>query len=778
MKLNYFILFCILYLSPILGIDFCPAKVPSPPQTIKVNTSYTVRPVFKNKKLNIINIKNRVFIKESPDMGTGGTVYSYYSSSDYCPPDFEIPTKEFYQSLISALGTSAYSTLTKKTGLNMSESFYYLTRNKTKTAPFSFIFLHFKNGKVVLEDLDATKIGYGTKIRIKCALFPPASNLVFPDYEGDIKLNVATNIKTDGKYFNGYLWRIGSKIYNTTKIKHKFTKSGVQRVEFWGKLLTGETYYLCNMVYVKKKEVSSTQTFSESQIKSIKTNFSMKYVSSLHFSHSNAPVAPRINGGYYVAVTDQFKYLHILSFNKNDKLIKDFNTTDLAYPQDITETDYGFVYYAVEADSGYHSYLKLYNKNFVLINTVEIMNNKKTDDKTIDSTLKKQVIKYDSSGKPVFGMRFMYSPDNGKLIYSSGIVFLIFCHYNYFTDSGGHTGDTVVTFNDLLKDMNFGETWGASHSLIQSVTYNNDYFFTAALSDAYPQGIKVQHTSKKEFYSSYDPVNKKKNTRLNGANSTLAGKITGYQNGSADGKLGGLIFFEKLGIFCLVYAKTPNPEGANKGKNVIYAATFVFNKNKTYSLTKTKEVKIFETDNVMNVRAGKYGDNMLFITYFETTRTGGQGYGNVPKGSVPKVFLFRLPAFTALRQDKLINTLLMNTNEDLRTFADGVLIWATSNTDGKLVINKIGTPKLNDTYDDITYKLTKNDVTNYDNLYKLTIVNLNQPNVSSSGVKVKIASISAILMLAIVIAFIYSKHKNSKEIIGLETVNGELLYKN
>ena len=778
MKINCFILFCILYLNPILGIDFCPAKVPSPPQTIKVNTSYTVRPVFKNKKLNIINIKNRVFIKESPDMGTGGTVYSYYSSSDYCPPDFEIPTKEFYQSLISALGTSAYSTLTKKTGLNMSESFYYLTRNKTKTAPFSFIFLHFKDGKVLLEDLDATKIGYGTKIRIKCALFPPASNLVFPDYEGDIKLNVATNIKTDGKYFNGYLWRIGSKIYNTTKIKHKFTKSGVQRVEFWGKLLTGETYYLCNMVYVKKKEVSSTQTFSESQIKSIKTNFSMKYVSSLHFSHSNAPVAPRINGGYYVAVTDQFKYLHILSFNKNDKLIKDFNTTDLAYPQDITETDYGFVYYAVEADSGYHSYLKLYNKNFVLINTVEIMNNKKTDDKTIDSTLKKQVIKYDSSGKPVFGMRFMYSPDNGKLIYSSGIVFLIFCHYNYFTDSGGHTGDTVVTFNDLLKDMNFGETWGASHSLIQSVTYNNDYFFTAALSDAYPQGIKVQHTSKKEFYSSYDPVNKKKNTRLNGANSTLAGKITGYQNGSADGKLGGLIFFEKLGIFCLVYAKTPNPEGANKGKNVIYAATFVFNKNKTYSLTKTKEVKIFETDNVMNVRAGKYGDNMLFITYFETTRTGGQGYGNVPKGSVPKVFLFRLPAFTALRQDKLINTLLMNTNEDLRTFADGVLIWATSNTDGKLVINKIGTPKLNDTYDDITYKLTKNDVTNYDNLYKLTIVNLNQPNVSSSGVKVKIASISAILMLAIVIAFIYSKHKNSKEIIGLETVDGELLYKN
>ena len=32
----------------------------------------------------------------------------------------------------------------------------------------------------------------------------------------------------------------------------------------------------------------------------------------------------------------------------------------------------------------------------------------------------------------------------------------------------------------------------------------------------------------------------------------------------------------------------------------------------------------------------------------------------------------------------------MNTNEDLRTFRDGVLIWATSDSDNYLVINKIG----------------------------------------------------------------------------------------
>ena len=44
----------------------------------------------------------------------------------------------------------------------------------------------------------------------------------------------------------------------------------------------------------------------------------------------------------------------------------------------------------MEADSDFHSYINLYNKNFELINTVQIMNNKATDDKTVDSTLKKQ----------------------------------------------------------------------------------------------------------------------------------------------------------------------------------------------------------------------------------------------------------------------------------------------------------------------------------------------------------------------------------------------------
>ena len=358
-----------------------------------------------------------------------------------------------------------------------------------------------------------------------------------------------------------------------------------------------------------------------------------------------------------------------------------------------------------------HSYLNLYNKNFELINSVQIMNNNQNDNYTKDSNIKKQIIKYDPSGSPVFGMRFMYRPYDGKLTYSRGRIFLIFEHYNYFLDGGGHTGDTIVTFNDILSDMDFGITWGSSHSLIQSVTFDNDHFWTAALSDAYPEGISVQWTSKKNFTSDFDPINKKYNQRVVGEDQGLAGYIKGYHTGPADGKLGGILYFEKYGLYCLVYAKTPNyPNNITKNnKAIIFISTWKFEDNKIAN-NKTYEIKVFNTGNLMQLRAGKYGDDNIVIIYAETEKAGNNGYGNVEKGTVPKVFVIRVSDMQIIINDKIYNKLLMNTNEDLRTFRDGVLIWGAANKDGKLVINKIGTPLLDDSYEDIDYIITKEEV--------------------------------------------------------------------
>ena len=116
----------------------------------------------------------------------------------------------------------------------------------------------------------------------------------------------------------------------------------------------------------------------------------MDYTHQLHFIHSNFPIAPRDNGGYYVAISDTDKNLHVLSYDKSDSLIKDYNTTECAYPHDITATDYGFAIYMIDANNNNHSYISLYNKNFELLNTVQIMNNDKNDNFLQDSNLSKQ----------------------------------------------------------------------------------------------------------------------------------------------------------------------------------------------------------------------------------------------------------------------------------------------------------------------------------------------------------------------------------------------------
>ena len=734
MKFLIKILCLLLCINLSLNELFCP-KTKEPPQEIETNPSFTINPITDSgQEYRIIKIANKFFLDKSTGKSISRTS-GFYTDSSYCPGegDFIIPKKEDYESVISQLGSNAYSTFTDPNGFNMEVKNYYLTNTKG-SKQYSKLFMYLDGTNIKFIDAEPNDINKDStkKAVCRCMLDLSKNNIIFPNNNGIFKLNQPTQIETSKeKYINGVLWKIEGSIYKSDSISVEFKKSGMHMIEFWGNYINGESVYLCENIFVEKKSISNTQDFGDSSIKVIPTTFDMEYTSKLHFEHSNSPVAPRIDGGYYIAFTDRYKYLHVLSYDKDDNLITDFNTTEKAYPHDIVSTDYGFAIYVIEAGSSYHSYLSVYNKNFELINTVQIMNNSGKDDMSKNSTLKKQIIRYGSDKYPVYGMNFMYKPDNGKLQYSRGIIFLIFAHYNNFPKSGGHTGDTVVTFNDILTDMNFGLNWGSSHSLIQSATFDEFYFWTAALGDAYPQGISVEYTSKDEFSNSYDPINKKYNLRKYAQFKNLAGSIKGYGNGSADGKLGGILYFDQLKLYCLIYAKTPNYSSDDKNNtNIIYITTWKFT-NKQISDLITKELIIFESNNnVMQVRAGRYGNDKLFIIYSETTSSGGNGYGSISKGTKPKLSIFQLPEITQITITSSYDDLLMNTNEDLRTFEDGVLIWATSNKQGKLTINKIGTPRLKEDDNDIDYELTNEDLIDYlSNHEEITDNNLNEANV-------------------------------------------------
>ena len=670
----------------------CP-ETSDPPEALD-NSNFSIQPIlYSGVSLTPVVTSGKVLI--NTHQNNVDSTKEYYKDSDYCPDDFIIPKKEDLEAVINNLGDQAYQTFTDKNGLDMAENIYYVTNTKGNE-DYNKIFMILKNNAIQFEDFDPMSFiisPSAPKFYTICMLGIPDGKIVFPDDKKDFDYNAILKLQTN---FNGYytdtLWKINDQIIKNETVTITLNEPGVNNVEFWGKYVTGKIEYLCEIFYVENEKIPSNQEYADDKIKKITTDFKMHYNTSITFTTSNCPVAPRDDGGYYVAVSNTDKYLHILSFDKDDKLLKDFDTGEKARPHDITSTFIGFAVYVMDADNGDHSYITSYDKNFKMINRVQIMNNTRTEESIkIDSTPEKQLIRYNSNGKPQFGIRFIYQADNAKLVYSRGRIFLIFAHYNIFDDDYiGHNADTVATFSDDLEDIDFGLIFGASHSLIQSATFDDNYFWTASLSDAYPQGITVEYTSKKDFQNNYDAVAKKNNVRVYGRNDSLAGTIKGYSIGWADGKLGGLLYFEELELYCMVYAKTPNySEDDKNGKNIIYMTTWKFVDGKIEQ-TIVKEIKIFETNNIMQVRAGKLGNDKVFITYIETDKAGHNYYGNVPKGTIPNIFVIKLPDLEFIKNDEKLDDLLMNTNEDLRTFRNGVLIWATSDSNNNLVINKIG----------------------------------------------------------------------------------------
>ena len=128
--------------------------------------------------------------------------------------------------------------------------------------------------------------------------------------------------------------------------------------------------------------------------------------------------------------------------------------------------------------------------------------------------------------------------------------------------------------------------------------------------------------------------------------------------------------------------------------------------------------------------------------------------------------------------DKIYNNLFMNTNEDLRTFRDGVLIWGSTNKDGKLVINKIGTGLLDNTYEDMNIIITKEDIDNYkkkrdeDEKEEEDKPKENDIDSSLGTTAIILISIGSICLVVIIIIIIYcliksNKSKNKKSYEGV-----------
>lgn len=701
MKILIIVLLKILF--PSFKSKYCPLTIQKPPSTIKLNSSFTLDPISLNgQNYTRILIGTKNILKEPKRVGGTSSIYS----NSYCPKNFKVPLKSDYEEILNYLGSSSYQYLT--TNLGIEKNKYYATNTKGTGGTFHKVSMYIENESIVLKEYDCSSGCF-----ILCVL---DTSLVKVNINNGLDFQVGKEgvFNLTSEIVKGSLWRYegnNKKIINGNNGIASFSQSGFNYIELWYVDADSNTNYTCYDIFVEKKEVSQSQLYSSDKFKIFNSTFQCNHNPSLHFSYSNVPLSPRRDGGYYIFYTNTTFNLHVLSYDKSDKLIKELDTGYKGYPIDITSTDYGFVLYIRDKNDTNYSFLVLYKKDFTKYKEVTVMHNTLTDT-SIDATSETQLIYGTSSGGLQFGMRYMYRPDSGKLFYSRGRIFLIFSHYNYFLDSGGHTGDTVVTFNDKLSNEDFGCNWGSSHSLIQSVTTDSKYFWTVALGDAYPEGVCVMYTSKSELTSYYDAVNKKYHSRKYSSNKNLL-VIKGTHSGGAYGKIGGIMYFKKYGIYAVVFSNTNDP---NTNRHGIYLLSWKFENAITKNETKTL-VSLDSSKDVNQVRSGRLGEDYIVFFYNESNGASSIYPGSLKKGSKPKVYIYHIGQGNFIVNGKSVdemglsnNNLFMSSNEDMRTFDDGVLIWASVGSDGKIYVNKLGEQRLSEKDDDITIDLDDLDL--------------------------------------------------------------------
>ena len=241
------ILFYLVFISPTLCIPLCYNTSPLPPNTnIKIDSNFTIDPVyFNDKPLTTFQIADRIFTKDQQKI-YGYT--SYYNNSKHCPPDFIIPRKEHYEEIISKLGKKAYEVFTDPNGFNMTQGYYLTTTKGTAVEWFAFYLMYLDGKSIKFADMDASR-----QIILRCMLKVPDIKISSPGVEADYNLKTQYLFKSNGKYFNGYLWRIDDTIFHTQNFTYTFNNSGNHRIQLWASLTNGETLYACTYAYVRKK---------------------------------------------------------------------------------------------------------------------------------------------------------------------------------------------------------------------------------------------------------------------------------------------------------------------------------------------------------------------------------------------------------------------------------------------------------------------------------------------------------------------------------------------
>ena len=679
----------------------CPTKEQSLPQSFTPSSTYKLSTfTYDSKTYTQLEIGKTIWLSYSTRISS----YSTDKQTNVCPPNYRIPVLSDFENLLANLTSNSsinvYNYITDVDKFNLPSGSYAVSNTKADNISLSYYFytlyVNETAGTVSIKNVSLATLTQ--PVYAKCIIesltpdieITPQSNY---NYVGDSK-----NFAVDNTNLIGNLWRINKDndnvIINNFNISYSFVNNGLNMIESWYYDILGYLHYKCKNIFVDKNVSYTFNSFNfNNDYKKLNTSETVDYNNKIHFTYSNAPVAPRFHGGYYIAFKSKSdNYIHILSYDKNDNLVKNFNTNINGNVLDITATSTGFAIYISSINGTLsHSYINIYNINFTLLYTANIMNNNYSNRNNNGENIKQYIT--NDNNKIVPGTEFMYNPLGGKLLYSNGRIFLIFSYNNYNSSDSNLNGDTIISFNETGSDLDFSAIWGTSQSFIQSVTEEKDWVWTASLSDKL--GLNVYHTNKINFTNSSTSSNTYYyKERYHYSVNSLFGTITYSQNNFSYAKLGGLVYFPSYEILAMVFSQTKD---SSQGKDGIYLALFSYaNLNYKAGLYPLKEFNSSEVGvDIFNIRAGKL-DNSLIILYALSTSSENvnKNDGDLLKGKNTMMMVVKITgneSYSIVSNSILVGTDAIGTNEEMKNFKDGRLIWTSVDANGYILVHRLGT---------------------------------------------------------------------------------------
>lgn len=663
----------------------CPTNKKAP-KTIEIDSNYSPSEIIIDN-VNYgkpIVIGDLIFLSKNVNIDRGITTLVYS-----CPIGFRLPTKTEYENLLKSLGKNANSVLTDKSGFNFKSGELYMTNEKVYSSTDgsnneAWCFYGLSNSGTTFEVKIVNSFWDVSNMVAKCMLDTENIKLNVEGLTYDLLTDEKRNLIIDKSIFKGILWRIGTKIESGQNIEILNTKRGCDVLEIWGIALNDKQLYDCKILYTRPKLGNSDEgSFTINKVSTLRNTFSSKRVSSIYFERPQAPITPKYDGGYYLAYNKKTNNkLTVVEFDKTDKIVEEEELEYTAFPLDIIETDYGFAIYARDCEDENHSFIVTYNFDYTKVKEITIMNNGEKPNSAKDA-----LVFYNSEGEPLFGIDKMYCPHNGKLAYGHGKLNLIFSHYNNFNGEG-HTGDSYFSFDysGSHETAKYGWSWQSSHSLIQSHIYDGKYFITAALGDAYPEGISLSIIDINKGENNFDSMRNKYPDLGVVTNTDMIGLITGNHIGNSYGRLGGILEFDS--IYVVIYSIK---KSSGDDRDGILMTKFTY-ENGVINFIGTDYIIHGIAGSLKNVRCAKYGGRIL-ITYILNKTDYGLDYAPYYQDLNEETYYLvsdidgtvTAGPFQSTDQNEAIS-------EDIRELKDGSLRWGYIDSKDVLKIVKVEAP--------------------------------------------------------------------------------------